>query len=234
MGLLDWVFPKNCFGCAQAGAYLCATCVNFFKVIHEPVCPMCHQKSRGGATHPRCRKPHGLDGLVSIFAYQGLSRRVIAKLKYRLITSAFPDIIEAAVSMGDLSQFVGGEWLIVPIPLHASRLRWRGFNQADYLGKAFASYLSLDYEASLLVRHKRTKPQMSLRSQDRAVNIKDAFSLNPKIASAKMHSYKSKNVVLVDDVYTTGATMREAAKTLKRNGFKIVWGLTIARTTSFV
>ncbi len=233
MGLLDFIFPKTCFGCGQTGAYICSSCVNFFKVINEPVCPMCHQKSRGGATHPRCRKPLGLDGLVSIFAYQGLSKRVIAKLKYRLVTAAFPEMIEAVVSLGDLSQFVEGQWLIVPVPLHASRQRWRGFNQAEYLGQAFAAYLRLAYEASLLVRHKRTKPQMSLRGQDRAANIKDAFSLNPKLDREALSLWRANAIVLVDDVYTTGATMKEAAKTLKRNGFKTVWGLTLARTVSF-
>jgi ComF family protein len=182
--------------------------------------------------HPRCRKPHGLDGLISIFAYQGLCKRVIGKLKYRLVTQAFPEVIEAVVSLGDLSQFSGADWLIVPIPLHASRQRWRGFNQADYMGQALANYLHIAITTTLLTRHKRTKPQMSLHAKDRRNNIKDAFSLNPMLSKLALDAFKHNAIVLVDDVYTTGATMKEAAKTLKRNGFTSVWGLTLARTVN--
>ncbi len=230
MGLLDWVFPKACFGCGQTDAYICSSCINKFSVIKEPVCPLCHQKSRAGVTHPRCRKPHGLDGLVSIFAYQGLCKRVVGKLKYRLVTQAFPEFIEAVVSLGDLSQFSGEDWMLVPVPLHASRHRWRGFNQAEYIGQSLAKYLHLDYEPFLLMRHKRTKPQMSLHALDRRDNIKDAFSLRSKFDKEKLQVLRGKSIVLIDDVYTTGATMKEAAKTLKRNGFGVVWGLTLART----
>lgn len=230
MGILDWVFPKSCFGCGQASAYICASCVNLFKVITEPACPACHQKSRGGATHPRCCKAYGLDGLISIFAYQGMCKRVVGKLKYRLVTQAFPDMIEVAISLGDLSQFSSDEWVLVPVPLHASRQRWRGFNQADYIARSLAHYLNLEFDASLITRHKRTKPQMSLHAKDRRDNIKDAFSLNQNYSKSVIESLKSRRIVLVDDVYTTGATMKEAAKTLKRNGFGVVWALTLART----
>ena len=181
-------------------------------------------------THPRCRKPHGLDGLVSIFAYQGLCKRVVGKLKYRLVTQAFPEMIEATVSLGDLSQFSGKEWVLVPVPLHPSRQRWRGFNQAEYIGQALAKYLHLDYEQSLLIRHKRTKSQMSLHALERSDNIKDAFSLRQTFDKGKLQVLRGKSILLIDDVYTTGATMKEAAKTLKRNGFACVWGLTLART----
>jgi ComF family protein len=230
MSFLDWVFPKACFGCGLAGAYVCSSCVNLFKIINEPVCPVCHQKSRGGAAHPRCRKPYSLDGLVSIFAYQGICKRVIGKLKYRLVTQAFPDMIEVVISLGDLSQFASDEWLLVPVPLHASRQRWRGFNQADYIAQALGNYLKLETETNLLTRHKRTKPQMSLHARQRSENIKDAFSLNQNYSKSAIEAAKSKKIVLVDDVYTTGATMKEAAKTLKRNGFGVTWALTLART----
>jgi ComF family protein len=167
---------------------------------------------------------------VSIFAYQGICKRVIGKLKYRLVTQAFPDMIEAAISLGDLSQFASDEWVLVPVPLHASRHRWRGFNQAEYIAQALANYLNLEVATNLIARHKRTKPQMNLHARQRSNNIKDAFSLNRNHSRSVITSLQSKKIVLVDDVYTTGATMKEAAKTLKRNGFGIVWALTLART----
>lgn len=230
MGVLDWLFPKACFGCGQMDVYICSNCINLFSLIKEPVCPLCHQKSRSGATHPRCRKPHGLDGLVSVFAYQGICKQVVGKLKYRLVTQAFPEVVEAMVSCGDLSQFSSDEWVLLPVPLHMSRQRWRGFNQAAYLGQSLANYLHLDYEQKLLIRHKRTKPQMSLDSLKRRENIKDAFSLRQTFDKEKLQKLRDASIVLIDDVYTTGATMKEAAKTLKRNGFTTVWGLTLART----
>ena len=111
----------------------------------------------------------------------------------------------------------------MPIPLHITRQRQRGFNQSEVLAAIVAKYLELPL-VKALKRIKKTKPQIDLPQELRAQNIKGAF-----LVEERVHALKGKSVILVDDVYTTGATMKEAAKILKRAGAKEVTGLVIAK-----
>ncbi len=115
--------------------------------------------------------------------------------------------------------------ILIPIPLHTSRLRFRGFNQSDLLGKLIASELNINYSAEILIRQKKTPAQVSMKQkQDRLTNVRSAFSLQNTQLTPDVNNY-----LLFDDVFTTGATLREAAIVLKRGGAKNVWGVTIAR-----
>jgi ComF family protein len=116
--------------------------------------------------------------------------------------------------------------VLVPIPLHPRRLRWRGFNQAELLGELIAKNLGIKFIPDLLIRVKNTEPQVKLDKDQRQINIRHAFILNK---NSQFDNLKICNFVLFDDVWTTGATLKEAGKVLKRNGTKKVWGLTIAR-----
>ena len=125
------------------------------------------------------------------------------------------------------SRFAGqnNNWVFVPIPLHSSKLRARGYNQAkilaDELGKRF-NFEVLD----LLKRIKNTGSQYGLKLKERRKNIKGAFEIDQKL---KIKDQKSTNVFLVDDILTSGSTLLEAANVLKRGGAKRVIGLTLAR-----
>jgi ComF family protein len=114
-------------------------------------------------------------------------------------------------------------WIASSIPLHPRRLRWRGFNQAELLAKRFAENLNLPY-LNTLERIRYQKPQVEITSRKkRFENIADSFRL------AANTSVRNRNIILVDDVVTSGATLEAAAKTLRQAGAKHVWGMVIAK-----
>jgi ComF family protein len=115
---------------------------------------------------------------------------------------------------------------IVPIPLHPSRMRFRGFNQAEKFGAILSSKLQVPMRTDMLVRTRNTVPQVSMGTKgDRLKNMEGVFAVRPNVKN----DLRNTGIFLLDDVYTTGATMRSAANILKRNGAKFVWAITVAR-----
>lgn len=170
-----------------------------------------------------------MDGLTAVFAYQGLIKKAIKKLKYRFVSDIAEDLVEAFLSFcGENKSFVHfcqKRPLLSPVPLHPRRERWRGFNQAKLLGGMIAANLDLDFQSDLLLRIKNTKPQTKLKKKERGENIKGAFALREDSS----FMIQDLEFILFDDIWTSGATLKEAARVLKRNGVKRVWGLTLAR-----
>ena len=228
---LDLIFPKKCVGCGRAGAYFCSQCLNLVSLKPERICPACLKPSIGGFTHPRCQTPYSLDGLTSIFAYKGVVKRAITKLKYKFISDLAQDLVELFLSScGEDKAFRNlcrqGKVILIPVPLHPSRKRWRGFNQAELLGKMIASSLDLKFLPDALKRVRKTKPQVGLDKEKRKENIRGAFELNP---NHQLLTINHLPLIIFDDVWTSGETLKEAAKVLKRNKAEKVWGLTMAR-----
>ena len=245
MFLLDLIFPKRCVSCGRIGAYLCKVCQRKIVTIDSPVCPLCQRQAIGGKTHPGCVKRYGLDGLIVASRYSGPVKIAIAKIKYRWIydiCSVLIDILAANIWRFDLPK----NYILVPVPLHARRKNWRGFNQAELLVEILAKKFSVSH-ADLLVRTVNTGTQVSLDRDQRRKNVKGAFAirgstpegLSPDLgveplkttfrqAQINYFDVVGKNVILVDDVYTSGATMAECAKVLKRAGAKSVWGMAVA------
>jgi len=229
MSLLDLLFPRHCLGCGQTGSYFCPACLNLIAAAPDRICPICQKGSFGGLTHPGCLTPRGLDGLTTIFPYGGLIEKAIKKIKYQFVTDLGSELVELFLSfVGEdeaFTRFCQGKPVLVPIPLHPSRLRWRGFNQSELLGRLIAANLKLDFAPNLLARVKNTKPQVELDKKDRQGNIRGAFQVNKNF----QFSISNFQFIVFDDVWTSGATIREAAKVFKRHGAKKVWGLALAR-----
>jgi ComF family protein len=116
------------------------------------------------------------------------------------------------------------EVLITSVPLHKNRERRRGYNQSGLLAKELAEKLKISFVSDVLIRQKQTKPQFELKKEERKQNILGAFIVNQRYKSL----IKSKKIILVDDIATTGATIRECAKILKQNGTGKVLGVTLA------
>jgi len=163
-------------------------------------------------------------------------KKIIHKFKYNFIENlAYPlseilvqKILDLKDKKGDpnwVSVFWDTKPLLMPVPLHQKRERWRGFNQAERLGLNIANRLGLEFKNDLLTRVKNTKPQAKFNKQKRLKNIKGAFGIN----SALSDQIKNTNILLVDDVFTTGITMNECARILKRNGANKIWGIVLAR-----
>lgn len=257
--VLDILFPIQCLSCQRELEHLkprerwiCPECLAGIETKKEQVCPVCESENEGGKTHYRCRKETYLDGLwvAAEYSFKVVSEG-IHKLKFNFIKDlSFPlsKVMKRSIlEVDEFSDFQNlilanfskeseeeiyiekgknekAETIIIPVPLHKRRYNWRGFNQAFLLSRHIACEFQLPVSENLLLRVKNTKPQTKIKSmKERKENIKGAF-----LCLAK-EDIKGKNVILVDDVCTTLATLNECAKELKKAGAKDVWGLVAAR-----
>lgn len=229
MNLFDFFFPKKCCGCGKFGTYFCESCIKTI-LQSDLVCPSCERPAIGGKVHPLCHKKYGLDGLWSLGIYQNPLKKATQKLKYKFVSDIAESLIDLMIEywakytpqfIEEIKKTRGEGWIIVPVPLHPKREKWRGFNQSALLSKILAQKLGLEYQEALKrIRH--TKPQVKLSAWERKKNIKNAFSLTrPYTLDA--------NILLVDDVWTTGSTLKECCYVLKRNGAQKIWAITLAR-----
>ncbi|HLD24942.1 MAG TPA: ComF family protein [Patescibacteria group bacterium] len=217
MNILDFLFPKRCLGCGRIGKYFCNKCRETIRVVenNEAICPMCERPAIDGVTHPRCQTRYAIDGLTSAFHYDGIIRKAVKAIKYHHIF----DISRELVSFMPATILQAS--VMIPIPLFPSRQKERGYNQAEIVGRLLSESLHIPLRTDILKRIKKTIPQVEIKKRDaRLKNMEGVF------ATCRM---SPKRVILFDDVFTTGATMRSAANVLKRNGAKWVWAMTIAR-----
>lgn len=257
MLILDILFPRTCVGCGRRGMYFCPECVASFPLA-SPICPLCGRGSIGGLTHEPCARPLGLDGLVALFAYRDGVKAAVKRLKYRFVHEMALGFVETALVRADpamIAFFQRQRMVVVPVPLFPSRERWRGFNQAAMIGELMAQRLRLSFvlplervkdtqalaelkvsltdeeEEALAARYPSTTQRALVqwrilsekKSRARAEEMQGAFK------PVSHFEFRNSNFLLVDDVWTSGATMAECAKTLKRNGAAKVWGFTFAR-----
>lgn len=222
MGLLDLVFPKTCLGCGKEGKYICPDCASKVRPA-KPICPYCEKASIDGFTHIKCSKKMGLDGLTAIWEYEGVVRKAILSLKYKYATEVGKELTDLFIQKLITTWPHFSNETLVPVPLFWYRENTRGFNQSIEVGREVASQMGWKFVPNLLTRNRPTTPQVELSGDKRRQNLKGVFSLNSSI------DYPVSSIALFDDVFTTGSTLREAAKVLKRAGVEKVWGLTIAR-----
>ncbi|MBI5619556.1 ComF family protein [Candidatus Gottesmanbacteria bacterium] len=236
VGILDLLFPKRCVGCGKIGNYFCTRCISSIKIIraNEAICPVCEKPAIDGATHPGCKTRYCLDGLTSFFRYDGVVRQAVKAIKYRYISDLAKEFISLIPpSSFEVTKLLSNQVTIfVPLPLHWLRLRDRGFNQAEALGRLLAGRLPageaglhITLRIDILRRVKMTEPQVEMKKrEDRLKNMEHVFGIPSHISVSQYP-----NILLFDDVFTTGATMRAAGETLKRAGAKSVWAVTMAR-----
>lgn len=178
--------------------------------------------------HVKCKKKYGLDGLTCLWVYEGAVRKALLSLKYKFafdIAKELSQIFMEALKFHDSYPIIHNSSVLVPIPTHPLRENWRGFNQSAEVGKLVARQMGWKFIPDLLLKRRITTPQTELKSDARKENIKGVFSLGSDYSLIP----KDYCLVLFDDVWTTGSTLKEACKVLKRAGAKSVWGLTIAR-----
>lgn len=230
MSILDFLFPKRCVGCGRIGNYFCQHCQRaIVPILHsETICPVCERPSIAGLTHPTCSTRYTPDGLTSFFHYKGVVGSAVRTIKYRLafdVATEFVSFIPNSL-LEDIPRWNKDAWIVVPIPLYKKRFHERGFNQAEMLGKLVASRLKIPIRSDILFRTRETKPQVEMKhKKDRLQNMHGVFGLNLKT----QHVLRNKHIILFDDVFTTGATMREATSVLKHAGANRVWAVTMAR-----
>lgn len=224
MEIVDFFFPKRCLGCGREGRYLCKECIRKIPFA-QPICPYCKHPSIDGATHTNCVRKLGIDGLTSVWEYEGIIRKSILALKFKYATEIGKEISDYLIS--SLSRIVLPDvHFLTPIPIYWYKENLRGFNQSAELGKSVSQAMNWEFVPDLLIKNKPTPSQVELPRDARRKNPIGSFLLNPIRKSLILNL---DSVFLFDDVFTTGSTLFEAAKVLKRAGARKVLGLTVAR-----
>jgi ComF family protein len=186
---------------------------------------MCGKASIDGLTHPRCQGRFTIDGCFAIVQYKGLVKKLMYTYKYKPYLSDLytflTDLFYEGMIQHELLYKKLEKGILTPIPLHPSRLRARGYDQVGLLTEAIAKRTRLPV-SHLLKRVKKTDSQFGLKREERIRNIKDAFAVLPD----KNHT--DKTILIVDDIVTSGTTLAEAARVLKREGYRKVYGLAFA------
>jgi ComF family protein len=228
---LDMLFPKHCLGCQKYGTYLCEDCKSCFVEISQyqyclckkPIllinnCPKCKNKKLDALYFATSYQKSFVKKLIYYFKYEPFIIKELSHSLSYLIIEHFYLLENPPCFLTDKTNFI-----LIPIPLHINKLKKRGFNQAEELAKELSKYLNIPLISDFLIKNKETLPQTELDNEARKENIKGVFLVkdNKKI--------DEKNILLIDDVYTTGSTMEEAAKVLKRAGAEKVIGIVIAR-----
>ena len=234
--LFDFFFPPKCPLCGEnqggrAEDRPCSACVSRIHFFSPPRCPRCGLGFASPA-HPdhlcsEClTEERFFTRARAVCLYEGLIVEAISRFKYGRFT-------RLARPLGDfLAEYQDPEFsfssldLVLPVPLHPKRLRERGFNQSLLLARHFSHKHSIPLDITALYRSRPTQPQTQLSGPERQTNVRGAFEVRKPEAVAK------KRVLLIDDVFTTGATIRECAKVLLHAGAKQVDVLTLARVSA--
>lgn len=228
--ITDWIpdmagllYPRRCPVCQEAvekqGKRICDICRTKLPYVRQPYCRKCgkqllleEQEYCGDCM----RKKHRFERGRAPFVYDRTMKASIAACKYggrREYAAFYAEEILGRCAK-DMLEWQGE--VFVPIPLHSSRRRKRGFNQAELLARELSGRCGIPTDAELLVRVKKTRAQKELNDQERLTNLKDAFSV-------RKGSVPYQNIILVDDIYTTGSTMDAAAQVLKEKGARKVY-----------
>jgi ComF family protein len=229
------VLPVRCAVCAEVLTddpvpFFCRSCWEGLKPLTGPSCPRCHRPFASEATllyspqhHCRtCRlRPPVYTEAWSLYPYVPPLQQALHLFKYKrkaILVSTLGTLLRHGTAL------LPPVDLLMPIPLHVSRLREREFNQSLLLADQLNRNLGLPLSYDNLVRIQLTVPQTDLPRKARLNNLRKAFAL------ARPQDVKDKSILLVDDVFTTGTTINECAKTLRKAGAANVYGLTLART----
>lgn len=220
--LTDLFFPPVCANCRKVGSLFCDGCYNQLQWVEEPICRCCGQAA--SATDTLCQRcSHNSLAISQIRAavlFAEPVSNVIHKMKYS-------GLFGLAAPLGDLMVKAWNQWgipidIVAPIPLHPDREKKRGYNQSLLLAKRFGERLGIKIEANAIQRTRFTTPQVGLNASERLANVNGAFSVFPE-------EFIDKDVLLIDDVCTTGATMIAAAQALMTAGASSVSGYCVAR-----
>lgn len=220
--ILDIFFPKQCLNCGAWGKYICGNCQDNLLLTDFQRCIVCQKNSLHGFTHPKCQNSLTPERLISIFRYQDkLISKLINSAKLAMVAEIFNELAEIAVQHFTIANSSYKYFTLCPIPLQKKKQRFRGFNQSEIICQVIAQKLNLAID-KVLFKQKATKQQKLLGKDERHTNIQNSFKIIiPQSLPDK--------IILIDDIVTTGSTLLEATKVLKRAGVKEVWCLALAQ-----
>lgn len=225
--LTDLLFPRRCPVCGDIvlprGELICPACVKKLSFVKQPVCKKCG-KEISSAEREYCldctKHKRSFDYGRALLNYNDTAKKSMADIKYRN-TREYLDFYAEAVCLryGTALLRLGADAL-VPVPVHPSRRRQRGFNQAEIFACRIGARLGIPVRTELLVRSKKTAPQKQLNPKERLHNLEEAFTAGEVPEGVR-------RVILVDDIYTTGSTIEACTRALLRAGVKNVYFIAI-------
>ena len=238
--ILDILFPVHCLRCQKYNDWICEKCFSKINILQVQFCPYCEKIiSPNGRICQQCKNKFlktneiwPLDGLIASATYgkNGVSDLIYC-FKYNFISDLGLPLARILCKAFLLNNLFLPD-IIIPIPLHQKRLRWRGFNQAEILANYFAENITPGFSVSVIsnfiIRKKYTGAQMKIKNyQERQKNVRNIFTLNKKFLQPKI--LEGKTVLLIDDIATTGSTLFEAGRIIKLAGAVKVFAIVIAR-----
>ena len=206
--LLSFIFPTKCAFCGEKinERYTCRKCLNIIEYYHERVDISTNEAIL-------------CDKIISVIPYYGFMKKKILQYKFqnaKYMAPVFAEILLAKIKKHNLRCD-----LIVAVPISNKRLKERGYNQSDLIARYLSNFAKIQYKKDVIIKIKNNLRQSELDIHERKENVKDAYSIK------NIEIVNGKKVVLIDDIYTTGATLNECAKVLKNAGAKEVVGLTV-------
>lgn len=230
----DIALPPRCGACnrqTERSGAVCSACWRRIAFIERPFCarlglPFPCDLGEGALSAEAIARPPVFDRARAVASYDGPARELVTALKFRDRTDLVPLMAAWMVRAG--AELLTPDALVVPVPLHRRRLLARKHNQAALLANAVAGAAGCDGVPDLLVRTRATRAQIGLSARQREANVRAAF----RIATRRQPRLKGRHVVLVDDVFTTGATVTAATRALKKGGVASVDVLTFARVVA--
>ena len=224
--LISVLFPRRCPVCDEVilhGEKICGVCAGKVVYIKEPSCKKCGKQlenERKEYCGDCSRKRHFYEQGKAIFSYQKDMKRSMYRFKYSNRREYAEFFAEAAAKKYGTWLVRRGIDVIVPVPMYAAKKRSRGYNQAEVFARALGRECAIPVEKKMVIRVKNTMPQKAMNNKQRKDNLKGAFQVRSNIV-------KYSKILLVDDIYTTGATIDTIAELLKKSGAKEVYFLSI-------
>ena len=237
--IIDFIFPRHCVACGKVnpnGEYehICPDCATTLRLLNGTRCTRCSEPlGNAGMPNihgcPKCaERKYAFDKSLCLCAFDGVARDMVHELKYRTGAHIIHDMARVAKKFPEIESFIE-KAILIPIPLHNIRAISRKYNQSELIATMLMqTFPNANAKVkSILKRTRSTPTQTTLDREARAKNIKNAFTISKSktIKSIK----KDANIILVDDVFTSGATLSECAKILKKAGFKNVGAFTFSK-----
>jgi ComF family protein len=225
------LFPPVCAGCRRlvsAPGTLCGECWPKLKLLEKPWCevmgtPFSHDMGEGFLSAEAIANPPPFRRARAAVSYEGVAQKIVLGLKYADRTELAPWMARWMARAG--AELITDAHIIVPVPLHRRRFFHRRFNQSAELARALSHLSGLPFAPEAVRRLKKTRQQVGLGAREREDNVRGAFRVPPE-AEIKV---KGRQVLVIDDVFTTGATVSAVARALRRSGAEAVDVLTFAR-----
>ena len=203
---LNLIFPSKCVICNKIGDILCENC--FSKIKHFP--------------QQKINPPQNIDLMIVCGYYDGILKTLIRKFKFSKKKSLSPYLFNFIKKCIENKSYFSSIDLITSVPLHKNRLKERGFNQSELIAKELSNFLNIPYDGNILERVKETSFMYNLSKSERKKNVKGVFSVSRNLNGL--------NILIIDDILTTGATLSEIASEIKKNGANSVYALVVAKS----